>query len=1451
MSLPLFHKAVAHWFEKSFQLPTEVQLQAWQAIRSGNNTLIAAPTGSGKTLAAFLSAINDLTVQAIEGRLPQGTQVVYVSPLKALSNDIEKNLQFPLAGIKAELAAQGIPVPDISVMVRTGDTPQAERAQMIKHPPHILVTTPESLYLLLTSTNGRKLLSPVHTIIIDEIHALVGDKRGTHLALSVERLETLIGKKLHRIGLSATQKPVEQVAQFLTGNTTDGSVNCTIVDTGHSRKLDLSLEIPRSPLTAVMANEVWGEIYDRIIELIQSHKTTLIFVNTRRLAERLSHSLNEQLGPGYVLAHHGSMSKERRLDAEQKLKSGNLRCLVATASMELGIDVGSIDLVCQIGSSRSIAAFLQRVGRSGHSVHKTPKGKLFPLTLDELVECTAIMDAIRRRELDRIIMPEKPLDILAQQIVAETACMEYEEEDLFQLFKKAYPYRDLSRKEFDEVVTMLAEGYATRRGRSGAYLYHDAVNGRIKARKGARLTAITSGGAIADNFDYDVILEPEGVFLGTLNEDFAIESLPGDIFQLGNNSWKILRVESGKVRVADAQGEPPNIPFWLGEAPGRTPELSLAVSRLREDVSSRLGDLENLHTDDDGAFTDESWKTDAVDYLVNEIHISPEAADQLATYLAIGKASLKTMPSQQNIVMERFFDEAGDMHLVIHSPFGNRLNKAWGLSLRKRFCRKFNFELQAAATDDAIILSLGSTHSFPLEEVFDYLSPDSVRNILIQAMLDAPVFGVRWRWNASRALAILRRRGDKKVPPQIQRMQSEDLVAQVFPDQLACLENIAGDREVPDHPLVNETIRDCLYEAMDIEGLETLLKRIKNNELNLVSMDLKEPSPLAHGIINARPYAFLDDAPLEERRTLAVKTRRFLSPAEANDMGRLDIETIETVKAEAWPDVSNADELHDALLLSGFIAETEGLECKWESHLSTLIQENRATVITVNNRHLWVATERIPYWEQALDKVEMLYPVQVPERIRNQVDTTKNLLAEIIRGRTEIMGPFTTAYLSEISGLELQKTEASMLHLENEGFAFRGRFTPDLGVEEWCERRLLSRIHRYTLQRLRSEIQPVSTADFMRFLFHWQHLTPDTQKEGPEALLTTLQQLEGYDAPAASWESDILPSRIKDYDYNWLDILCISGKITWGRFRPATVILGEKITQQPIRTTPITFVERIHQSAWTQEKNGENKEEKLSSGAEKILEVIRQQGASFFDDLVARSGLFPSQAEDALGELISANKVTSDSFTGLRALLVPDKYKSENRRRSGTEVFSMTFAGRWALLNTDVNKDLQSIETIAWALLRRYGVVFRKLAEKENLTPPWRDLVRVYRTLEARGQIRGGRFVEGMYGEQFGLPEAVAELRKIKKEEKKGQLISISAADPLNLTGVITPGGRIPAYWGNRILYRDGKPVAILESKDVKFLEEIDPKEKWNLQNALVQRNVSPRLRKYLGKGIL
>jgi ATP-dependent helicase Lhr and Lhr-like helicase len=1436
MALELFHTAVASWFESHFSAPTPVQSLAWPSIKDGSHTLISAPTGSGKTLAAFLSAIDDLVRMGVEKNLSDTTHVLYVSPLKALSNDIQKNLQLPLMGIQERLRSMGLDCEPIRVLVRTGDTSQSERTAMARRPPHIVVTTPESLFILLTSESGRRMLKTVKTLIVDEIHALVDDKRGAHLALSIERLEQLTGSGLTRIGLSATQSPIEEVARFLVGseNIDKETPRCNIINCGHIRRLDIDIEVPGSPLEAVMSGEVWEEVYNRLSNLILEHRTTLVFVNTRRTAERVAKHLAERLGTDKVTAHHGSLAKEQRLSAEKRLKSGELRALVATASLELGIDIGSIDLVCQLGSTKTIATFLQRIGRAGHNVGGTPKGRLFPLSRDELVEAAALIQSVNVGDLDRLTIPQNSLDILAQQIVAIVATDEWSEEGLFSLVKRAYPYRGLRREDFDSVIRMLSEGFSTSRGRRAALVHYDMVNRKVRGRRGARLAAITSGGAIPDTADYTVILEPAGTVIGTVNEDFAVESLQGDIFQLGNTSWKVIRVGEGRVLVEDAQGQPPSIPFWLGEAPGRSPELSLAVSKLRISV------------------TEQKSVKQAIEWLMNEIGLKHEAAEQIAVYLCSSKTVLGTIPSHETLVMERFFDESGGMQLVIHSIFGSRVNRAWGLALRKRFCRKFNFELQAAATEDSIVLSLGAAQSFPLEDVFNYLHSKSVRDLLVQALLDAPMFEIRWRWNATRSLAILRRRGGKKIPPQLQRMLAEDLLCAVFPEQVACAENLQGPREIPDHPLVNQTIRDCLEEAMDIDQLESLLRSIEEGQIDLLAKDLREPSPLSQEILTARPWAFLDDVPLEERRTHAVRSRRWLDPETADDLGKLDESAIERVKEEAWPQAETKDELHDALSQLGFITVEElKRETEWANLFEELVTENRATRLKLaDGTTFFVPAERVPQLRCVYAKSILDPELLLPEKIDSENWSFEEALVDLLRSRLESLGPVTAQTLSATMALPKETVETSLLALESEGSILRGRFTPGGGETEWCIRRLLSRIHNYTIKRLRKEIEPVHQSDFMRFLFAWQKVSADYQKEGPTSLAEIVEQLEGFEAPAVAWEGDILPSRIKDYDPQWLDNLCSLGKIIWGRLRVRRPVDGK--ASSPIRSTPISLLSRKHLNHWDILYPRLNQEEiSMTPAAREVLDHLIRNGALFFSDIMEEARLLRTQVEEALGELASLGLITADSFTGLRALLNRRAPGPVRKRKNVARIFDMENAGRWTRFNATRKPDLEpgvATEFLARLYLRRYGVVFRKLLEGESPTVPWRDFLKVYRRLEARGEIRGGRFVHGFSGEQFALSDAISLMRSIRKIEPSGLLISISAADPLNLVGIITPGPKVLSVASNRVLFKDGIPVALHESGKISLLIEMTPSEEWKARSALLRRNFPSQLRGYIGQ---
>jgi ATP-dependent Lhr-like helicase len=1500
-SLVWAHPIVAEWFVRKFGTPTEPQEQGWPHILAGRTTLISAPTGSGKTLAAFLACIDRLVRKALAGDLRDRTEVLYVSPLKALGNDIQKNLEVPLGEILQMAGERGMLMPEIRTAVRTGDTLMHERRAMLKRPPHILVTTPESLYILLTAEKSRAILRDVETVIVDEIHAVADDKRGAHLALSLERLEALVreGKAdssshsllgmtkkegtsgtaeavpfqsnsvLTRIGLSATQKPIEVVAHFLTGN---GRPDPVIVNIGHKRKLDLAVEVPASQIGAIATNEMWDEIYRRLVELVEQHRSTLVFVNTRRLAERVSHHLGEILGEQNVAAHHGSLSRKLRLAAEKKLKDGQIKVLVATASLELGIDIGTVDLVAQISSPRAIATALQRVGRSGHWRGAVPKGRLFATTRDELLECAALVRAIRQGELDRLMVPDSPLDILSQQIVAICAAggsadvarapspafsasasehqggsqkdqdtssdslawgspdgtragtpappePGWDEDELFELVKRAYPYRNLSRETYNAVLEMLSEGIASRRGRYGAYVHRDRVNHKLRARRGSRLAAITSGGAIPETAIFTVVAEPEGIVVGTVDEDFAVESNAGDIMLLGNSSWRIRRVEgkSGRVLVEDAHGAAPSIPFWLGEAPSRTQELSAELADLRKEISDRL-----VNVDPVGVSPNQPEVAETVAWLKEECGLDDAGAEQAIEYILQGRAVLGTVPTQDTIIAERFFDEGGGMQLIIHAPFGGRINKAWGLALRKRFCRGFNFELQAAATDNGLNIALAEQHSFPLADVFHFLSAETVQPILEQAALASPIFGTRWRWDANRALALLRFQGGKKVPPQIQRMRSDDLLASVFPDVAACQENIVGDIQIPDHPLVNEVMKDVLTEAMDLDGLKDLLRGIEEGRIRCVAVDTPVPSQFSHEILNANPYAYLDDAPLEERRARAVQMRRILPESVLEEVGKLDQAAVAQVREEAWPDVRDADELHDVLhTLIGLPAwgQPARTSIDWGAWFHRLLQERRAGVAKIGERRYWVAAERAKAFLNIFPAAEF---EQGLTELDGAVPSRDDALLALVTGWMSHLGPTTSGELGEILGLPGGEIEGALLRMEASGAILRGKFTDDAAragapaphppaSHEWCERRLLARIHRLTVATLRKQIEPVTAAQLMRWLLRWQHVAMGTQVQGERATLDVLRQLQGFEIPANAWERQILARRIDNYDPKWLDQLCLTGAVGWGRLSPHPATLEDTAAGKrrviPTSVAPIMFFVR-EESDWMTPHNPAAEQPQargLSDGARQVLEFLRQRGASFFADIVRGTGKLKAEVETALWELVAGGVITADGFDNLRSLIDPKRRAGQGSGRTARPRHS---SGRWALLFTDQATDRnRTVEATCWMLLKRYGIVFRDLLARETNLPKWREMQMAFRRLEDRGEIRGGRFVDGFLGEQFALPVAVESLRATRRLPPAGESITLSAADPLNLVGILVPGERVPAISGRTVIFRDGVAV--------------------------------------------
>jgi len=1501
-SLAWAHPLVQEWFVSRFGTPTEPQEQGWPHILAGQTTLIAAPTGSGKTLAAFLACIDRLVRKALAGGLTDRTEVLYVSPLKALGNDIQKNLEIPLGEILQMAAERGLLMPEIRTAVRTGDTLAKDRRLMLKRPPHILVTTPESLYILLTAEKSRAILRDVETVILDEIHAVADDKRGVHLALSLERLEHLTGRSPVRIGLSATQKPIEEVARFLAGNSDEHSPppEPVIVDVGHKRKMDLAVEVPFSELGPVASNEMWGEIYDRIVELVNTHRSTLLFVNTRRLAERIAHQLGERLGEENVAAHHGSLSRKLRLEAERKLKEGQVKVLVATASLELGIDVGTVDLVCHISSPRAIAVALQRVGRSGHWRGAIPKGRFFVTTRDDLAECAVLVRAIRAGDLDRLIFPEGSLDVLAQQVVACCAVSSvassgtddgnadsdgWNEDELFALVKRAYPYRNLQRKAFDEVIEMLSEGIAAQRGRYGAYLHHDRVNRRLRARRGARLAAITSGGAIPDNALFTVVAEPDGASVGTVDEDFAVESMAGDIMLLGNTSWRIRRVEgkSSRVLVEDAHGSPPTVPFWRGEAPARTAELSKQLGDLRRDISDRLK----------GVAPAEGWRNlpvvaETVSWLGAECGLDTSGAEQLIQYVLEGRAVLGEVPTQTTIIAERFFDEGGGMQLIIHAPFGGRINKAWGLALRKRFCRGFNFELQAAATDNGLNIALAEQHSFPLADVFHFLHSETMAPILEQAALASPIFGTRWRWDATRALALLRFQGGKKVPPQIQRIRSDDLLASVFPDVAACGENIVGDIKIPDHPLVSEVMKDVLTEALDIDGLGEVLRGIEQGRILCLAVDTPVPSQFSHEILNANPYAYLDDAPLEERRARAVEMRRVLPASVLEEVGALDPSAIAQVQAEAWPDVRDADELHDALHTLVALRENsspfpvlgsrESLSpAEWEGFFQRLVAGRRAFVAEDDGKRYWVAAERAALFaamHPGASRVEANDVVGLrPEQAGGETPALSlaDAVLAAVQGWMAHLGPTTASEVGGLLGVPAPEIEKALLRIEASGAILRGKFRPATGFvsehrfrdavnstppmppsraepaeTEWCERRLLARIHRLTVATLRKQIEPVTAAQFMNWLLRWQHAAPGSQVRGEHGTLEVIRQLQGFEVPANTWERFVLARRVSDYEPAYIDQLCLAGVVGWGRLSPHPAALDAGAGSSPVadgelagavaprqrrviptRVAPIAFFVR-EESDWmaahpaqNHSDDGEAAKSYLSPVARELYELMKQRGALFFPDMVRATGRLKAEVETGLWELVAVGLVTADGFENLRALVAPKSFPGSASAVPGVKMAGSQIgrtrrprhaAGRWSLLHmeaehrpkTGAERD-RCVESCCWMLLRRYGVVFRDLLARETNLPRWRELQIAFRRLEDRGEVRGGRFVDGFIGEQFALPVAVESLRSNRKLPANGERVVIAAADPLNLVGIIVPGERIPAISGRSVTFRDGQ----------------------------------------------
>ena len=1485
------HPAVASWFIRRFPTgPTEPQRAAWPSIIAGGNVLVASPTGTGKTLTGFLMAIDSAYRAHADGtaRRAAGPGVVYVSPLRALATDVHENLQVPLAGIAEEAGRLGLGAPDLTVAVRTGDTPAAERTAMRRSPPDLLVTTPESLYLLLTAPSSRSMLQGAHTVIVDEVHTLARDKRGSHLALTLERLDHVVsaaGGRLQRIGLSATQRPLDVVARLLSGSDTDRSPT-TIVDCGHRRDLDVAIELPHTELEAVASGAQLSDVLDRIAAHVLEHRTTLVFVNTRKMAERVAHQLALRLGgsdgdgsgPGgdemlsdvvagdpidaalQVAAHHGSLSSARRRLVEQRLRAGDLRALVATASLELGIDVGPVELVCQIGSPRAIGTFLQRVGRANHQLAGTPAGRLYPMTRDELVECTALLAGVRAGHLDVLEPPVAPLDVLAQQLVAEVAAAEeWDVDSLYALATRAAPYADMTRATFDEVVDLVSWGIRTGRGRRGAHLHHDGVNGRLRARRGARLAALTSGGAIPETGDYRVVLDPDGVTVGSVHEDFAVEATAGDIFLLGTHSWRVTKVETGTVRVHDAGDLPPTIPFWLGEAPARTAELS-------EEVGSLRGALEPLLAAGDGDAARREVRRRA--------GVSDEVADQVVAYLGAGLAALGKLPTRDRIVIERVFDDTEGTQLIVHAPYGGRINRALGLALRKRFCVSFDFELQAAADDDTVVLSLGPQHSFPLTQVPKMLTSRTAVDVLTQALLPHPMLAARWRWNLNRALVVPRSRGGQRRPIHLQRMEAEDLLAAAWPSLAACQENAPpGPVPVPDHVLVRQTVADCLTEPLDAVGLVALLEGLEAGRIDVHFVESAEPSPLSHGILTGRPFTFLDGAPLEERRTRAVAVPRGLGPlgssglppglpVAASELGPMEPVAVADVLEQVRPRPRDPDELHD-LLLSLVLCRPVA---EWQEWFDRLVADGRARLVAGG----WVPTERA-------DLAEAI--------VRSSAEPTTDAdeaLAECVGGHLDVAGPVSVTRLvadrplpsGSLRGVPVTEARArtALARLEATGSAI------ELPDGQWCARHVLVRMHAASRNRRRRFVEPASVADFVRFLACWQHVAPGTQAEGRSGLLAVIEQLQGLEVAAGEWERHVLPARVNDYDPRWLDELCLAGEVAWARLTPRPEpepaadggsapergagldggarpgagaghdggvglegsagleggpaptgrAIGRRGSSTPSPATPLAITTR-QDLPWmlAAVRTQTDRDDPAGGASADILAVLRARGACFRSELAGPSGRLPTEVDEGLWDLVSRGIVTADAFSAVRSLLSgrgrpPSGLRRRSARRSALGprralAGSGIGEGRWSLVpepddgsngSSTAPASEELAEAVAWQILVRWGVVAWELWAHESYRVPWRDVVRALRRLEARGQALGGRFVAGMSGEQYALPEAASLLADVHRDTGRAVDVEVVGADPLNLTGELMGGPRTPAIRHRSVRYLDGVPVA-------------------------------------------
>ncbi|HZZ09033.1 MAG TPA: DEAD/DEAH box helicase, partial [Candidatus Binataceae bacterium] len=1327
--LDAFHPAVRAWFAERFGSPAPAQTLGWPVIAEcdtppGHDVLLCAPTGSGKTLAAFMWAIDRLFRDAERGELGDRVSVLYVSPLKALANDIKVNLEEPLIGIRqtAQRLAVGEgrseevkPILEVRAGLRTGDTPANERSAMLRRPPHILVTTPESLFILLTSPRFRQSLSAVRYVIVDELHALAPNKRGAHLMLTLERLERMVrltgAPRPARIGLSATLNPIERLAGFLAGVETgaDGArrprpVKVVRAD-DRARRMDLQVIAPGPDLGALATHQHWEAMYDAVAALVREHRTTLVFTLSRRWAERIALNLQKRLGNDAVMAHHGSLARAERLAAEQRLKRGELRALVATASLELGIDVGAVELVCQIDSPKTISAAIQRIGRSGHRLDATPKGRLFALTLDDLLECAAAVRAIRHGRLDEVEIPTGCLDVAAQQIVAIAAEEdEIGEADLLRTLRGAYNFAELDHEALRHLLDQMAAELPARIQGAAPKIFYDRIGARVRARRGARLAAITSGGTIPESGNLDVVIESQGRKIGDIEEDFAQESSRGDIFALGSMPWRVLGISRNRFLVEPAPGMAPSLPFWQTEAAGRSPALSAEVSELRGEI------FERITRGDEAA---------AAAFLSGECAMDERAARQAIDYVRRGQSALGAIPNERTIVVERFFDGLGGTQVVIHTPFGMRVNRGLGLAIRKRLCQSFDFEIQASAIDDAVLLALNARHSFPLESLMAMISSRTVRHVLGQALLAAPMFEVRMRHVATRALAVMRSSRGRKVPAWIQRLRAQELAAAIFPGREACLENRPPDVELPAHFIATETMHECLTESTDIGRIEELLRAIEQGATRVVTVDAIAPSVFTHRILLAWDYSFLDDGERANRRSRTVSLNRAMAEdvLRTEDLSAmLAAEAVEGVEAEVSGRAMarrarDRDELYQLIRAHGALAAgalEERVAGEANAMLSSLEREGRV----VRARFSSGAPERLIASEDAA-LFAAAYPEAIFERHAEapppvEVSGARALEAddaerEIVRRAMATSGPVEIAELAERLKMAPATLEKHLLALEAKGLIFRGHFTPRraaLGAsrgravtagavtaspEQWCDRYNLEKIHRLTLSRLRAETEPCADHEYAAFRMRWNHVGGAGIAADQSGVAAVLEQLSGVALSPELWERAILPARIPGYRPEWLDLLCLGGEVVWA------AVPGEDAGDEvPAR---ITFLRRRRAGAARFDEAAANSAaaELTDRDEQRVFLALAAGGAQYLDQLAERAGLAERTALAALWRLAAAGRVSNDSFAPLRLLwaapeavraMAPGAHRRARHDAALRARLRSSVTGRWSALGT-------------------------------------------------------------------------------------------------------------------------------------------------------------------------